>query len=56
MYTWSVDDQTTALELVMHQSSWGEDRDILETYLEDYYGDILAASHGEPLREYESGL
>ncbi len=56
VYTWAVDEQATALEIVMHQRSWGEDRDILETYLDDYYDDIRSASHGEPLREYDSGL
>lgn len=56
VYTWAVDDETTALEIVWHQRSLGNDRDIAETYLDDYYADILAASHGDSLPDYPSGL
>lgn len=56
VYTWAVDDDTTALEVVLHQRSLGDDRDIVETYLADYYADILAASHGDSLPEYATGL
>jgi len=56
VYSWAFDDRTTALEFVIHQDSWGDDREILRESLEDYYADILASSHGRPLPEYESGL
>lgn len=56
VYTWLVDDDTTAVELVLHQRSLGDDREIVETYLNDYYADILAASHGDDLPSYPSGL
>jgi len=56
VYTRAHDDGLTAVELVLHQRSMGDDREIIEDYLDDYYADILAASHGEPLPEYASGI
>ena len=56
VYTWAVDDSTTAMEFVIHQRSMGDDRDIVETYLDDYFADILASAHGDPLPEYATGL
>lgn len=56
VYTWAVDESVTAVEIVLHQRSMGDDRDIVSTYLDDYYADILAAAHGESLPEYASGL
>ena len=56
VYTWAYSDDITALEIVVHQRSMGDDGPILVDYLDDMYADILAASHGEPLPEYASGL
>ena len=56
VYSWAFDERTTALEIVIHQRSLGDDREIVEEFLDDYYADIRASSHGEPLPEYESGL
>jgi len=56
VYTWAVNDSTTALEFVLHQRSMADDHDVIETYLDDYYADILAAAKGEDLPEYPSGL
>ena len=56
VYTWASSPEVTALELVVHQRSMGDDATILVEYLDDFYADILAASHGEPLRDYPSGL
>jgi len=56
VYTWAVSADVTALEFVVHQRSMGDDGPIVVDYLDDFYADILAASHGEPLPEYASGL
>ena len=56
VYSWELDDETTALEIVMHQRSWGDDREILEESLSDYFADVVAASKGQPLPDYGNGL
>lgn len=56
VYTWAMSADATALEFVVHQRSMGDDASILVTYLDDFYADVLAASHGTALPEYASGL
>lgn len=56
VYTWAFSDDITALEIVVHQRSMGDDASILVDYIDDMYADVLAASYGDPLPEYASGL
>lgn len=56
--TFPVEDDVTAVEMVLHQRSLqrGFDADRTRAYLQDFYVALLAEAHGEPLPEYESGL
>ena len=56
VYSWAVDEETTALEFVLHQRSISDDRAIVSANLDDFFVDIRAASHGEELPSYVTGL
>jgi hypothetical protein len=57
VYSFEVDESTTALEMVLHQRSLrvSLDPELCRTYLQDFFVDILAESHGEPLPAYPTG-
>jgi hypothetical protein len=55
-YTWAVDDQTTAVELILHQRSLVDDAPLVQGYLEDFFADIVAHAHGDELQGFPSGV
>ncbi|HCH64790.1 MAG: hypothetical protein CL927_05075 [Deltaproteobacteria bacterium] len=54
--TTEVDEQNTGLELVLHQKTAREDEPLMMEYLRDMLTDIRAATDGDDLPSYESGV
>jgi len=56
IYTHAVEEDVTGLEIVFHQKSMREDEPLMMDYLRDLQADIQAASGGDDLPSYESGV
>ena len=54
--TTEIDEENTGLEIVLHQKTLQEDEPYMMQYLRDLQADILAATDGDPLPTYESGV
>jgi hypothetical protein len=56
IFTTEIDEENTGLEIVLHQKTLQEDEPFMMQYLRDLQADILAATDGDALPSYETGV